>query len=338
MGSLSLTFFCELDSQALGELFEDLEIIATLEKLNASISLGMLDFSPTRADVVRKLNRAGIPVTAWLLLPKQEGYWFNADNYPESRRRYREFREWTDKNHLSWAAVGLDIEPDIRDLQERSRDRVGFTRLLLMRAFNRKRLSEAHSSYSNLVELIHSDGYFVESYQLPIIADERLVESSLLKRITGIVDVPVDREVWMLYTSFLRRYGAGMLWSYAPEAEAIGLGSTGGGVDAEFGNFAPLTWDELARDLRLAWYWNNHLYIFSLEGCAENGYLTKLKDFTWDIPILFPEEAAQNVRNWRRILQSTLWVMSHLPLIMGIAIGLMVLLRGVRRWNRRESV
>jgi hypothetical protein len=41
--------------------------------MQASISLGLLDLSPLRAAVVHKLNEAGIPVVAWLLLPVQEG-------------------------------------------------------------------------------------------------------------------------------------------------------------------------------------------------------------------------------------------------------------------------
>ena len=52
----------------------------------------------------------------------------------------------------------------------------------------------------------------------------------------GLVDIEVDREVWMLYTSFVRPNGAGVLASYAPEAQSVGLGSTGGGVELGAGD------------------------------------------------------------------------------------------------------
>ncbi len=48
---------------------------------------------------------------------------------------------------------------------------------------------------------------------------------------------PVDTEVWMLYSSNLRgrsnrpHFGLGVLWSYGSQAQAIGVGSTGGGID-----------------------------------------------------------------------------------------------------------
>ncbi len=68
--------------------------------------------------VVRQLNEAGIPVTAWLLLPKEQGYWFNLDNIPQAIARYADFKAWTEENALQWAGVGIDIEPDFNELQQ----------------------------------------------------------------------------------------------------------------------------------------------------------------------------------------------------------------------------
>jgi hypothetical protein len=60
-----LTFFCELEADALEALFADSSVIGNLATLEASVSLGILDLSPGRAAVVRRLNEAGIPVIAW---------------------------------------------------------------------------------------------------------------------------------------------------------------------------------------------------------------------------------------------------------------------------------
>lgn len=86
-----ITFFCELGAAELKKLFEDRFVFDDLQTLNAGISLGILDFSAERANVVRKLNRLGIPVTAWLLLPEEQGYWFNLGNYADAAVRYGEF-------------------------------------------------------------------------------------------------------------------------------------------------------------------------------------------------------------------------------------------------------
>ena len=62
-----ITFFCELRAEALKKLFEDRFVFDDLKTLNAGLSLGILDLSPERANVIKKLNRLDIPVTAWLL-------------------------------------------------------------------------------------------------------------------------------------------------------------------------------------------------------------------------------------------------------------------------------
>ena len=98
--------------------------------------------------------------------------------------------------------------------------------MLAPRLRDRERPRRAHAAYAALVDRIHADGYRVENYQFPLIADERRAGSTLLQRLLGLVEVPTDREVWMLYSSFMRTLGPGLLWSYGPEAQAVAAGST----------------------------------------------------------------------------------------------------------------
>lgn len=320
----NLTFFCELEVEPLQALLND-QVISDLKHLSAGVSLGLLDLSQERAEVVKRLNEAGVPLTAWLLLPKEEGYWFNLRNGPQAVQRYLAFREWSLKNGLKWEGIGLDIEPDLRELEGIKNRNWGSIPGFLMRLFARRELKRGQDMYRYLVDQIHADGYWVESYQFPIIEDERKAHSTLFQRVIGIVDLPVDREVWMLYTSLVRPHGSGMLGSYAENAQAIALGSTGGGV--ELGDSQPLTWDELARDLRLAWYWCNDVYIFSLEGCVRQGYLEQLKQFSWDYPVILPETSIVRVDGWRRSLQSALWFFSHLGLLVSIGLSVFLIWR-----------
>jgi hypothetical protein len=325
-----LTFYCEMEAAPLQVLFS-LPDMAVLADLKASLSLGIMDLTEARAEVVQRLNTAGIPVIAWLLLPKEQGYWFNLDNAEQAARRYAEFKEWTETYGLRWDGIGLDIEPDLRDMERLAAERWRMIPLMLRRLFNRQRLRRAARRYRDLVEQIRRDGYRIDSYQFPFIVDERLARSNLLQKVTGLVDVASDREVLMLYSSFVRPYGPGLLWSYGRHAQAIGVGSTGGGVELDGLNQRALEWGEFARDLRLAWVFTDDIYIFSLEGCVRQGFLTRLRDFQWDKPIIDPVIMAARVDRLRASLKTTLWLGSHPIALSAIALGILLFILGVRR-------
>ena len=66
------SFFCELQGKAFNELFADSSLINQLVKMKASVRVGLHDFSPERTLTIQKLNQAGIPIVAWLLLPEED--------------------------------------------------------------------------------------------------------------------------------------------------------------------------------------------------------------------------------------------------------------------------
>jgi hypothetical protein len=75
---------------------------------------------------------------------------------------------------------------------------MGLIGLLASRLANTERPRHARAIYAALIERIHADGWKIENYQFPLIADERRAGSTLLQRLLGLVDVRTDREVWML--------------------------------------------------------------------------------------------------------------------------------------------
>lgn len=327
-----LTFFCELGTAELPDLFADSTLIEDLVALKASVSLGIPDLTAERAEVVRRLNRAGVPVIAWLLLPKSQGYWFNLGNARWAARRYTAFKAWTAEHDLRWAGVGLDIEPDIREMRLLVVNRWRLLPILLRRFADKEGLRRAQLRYSALVAQIRADGYHVDSYIAPFILDERKAGSTLIQRLGGIVDIPADREVVMLYTSYMRPHGPGTLWSYAKDAQSIGVGSTGGGVEIEGVTYpSPLDWDEFARDLRLAHRWNHDIHVFSLEGCARQGFLSRLRDFDWDLPVVPPLNMAEQVERFRKALRIGLWASAHPFTVLGGVLGVLWLLSRQRR-------
>lgn len=332
-----LTFFCELDGLSLKKLFENRFVFDDLKTLGASVSLGILDLSDERAEVVRKLNRLGIQVTAWLLLPKEQGYWFNLQNYKEATQRYEDFKEWTSEKKLKWAGIGLDIEPDINELREAFSFKGKIISKVFKRFGNKKMAEEAVLAYKKLAVSIRDDGYFLEAYHFPLILDDRLAGSTALQRLGGLVDIPVDREVLMLYSSFYRPIGHNILWSYAEEAQGIGIGSTGGGVELRGKKEpAPLTWEELSADLRLAWQSGKPVYIFSLEGCVEKHYLPKLITFDWTKAITLPKTAW--VDKGRKVLEGFLWLLQRPFVALAGLAGLIGVIVTLRSGKKREKL
>jgi hypothetical protein len=277
-----LRFACEFDSARLTELFADGAVIDDLTALGAGVMIMVSDRTPERAAVVRRLNEAGFPVVGIPLVPADEGYYFTADNWPIVNGHYDEWKAWSAEHGLRWDGVGLDIEPEARVFEQIAADPWRVPALLLPRLRDHERPGRASAAYEALVARIRDDGWEVENYQFPLIADERRVGATLLQRLLGLVDVRTDREVWMLYTSFARRLGPGILWSYGPDAEAIAVGTTGGGPDIPGHPQMPaLSWQELARDLRLARRWCDHVYVHSLESCVWQGFLGRLRSFDW---------------------------------------------------------
>ena len=109
-----LIFACDRQTGELESLFTP-QLISDLKELNAAIALSLEDLSPERAKMVQKLNAAGVPMMAWIVLPKAQGYYVNASNAPQTSARFEEFDKWTHEYGLRWEEVGLDIEPTLNE-------------------------------------------------------------------------------------------------------------------------------------------------------------------------------------------------------------------------------
>jgi hypothetical protein len=312
-----LTFACELDRARLADLFADPEVIGDLLALGARVALMCSDFSDQRAGVVRRLNAAGVPVVGIPLLPLAEGYYFTTDNAGQAAGSYQQFMAWTRRHGLVWDGVGLDIEPDARIFLQIMDNPWGLVPMLVPRLADRARPARSKAAYQALVERIRADGWQVENYQFPLIADERRAGSTMLQRL-ALVDVATDREVSMLYSSFLRALGPGLIWAYGPEAAAIAVGTTGGGPDIPGSAQMPsLNWQELAGDLRLARHFCDQILIHSLEGCVWQGFLPRLRSFEWEDADR-PPDGARAGKALRRSLRATLWASAHPWRVLGI--------------------
>jgi hypothetical protein len=306
-----LTFFVELEAEPLAALFERPEVVPFLTAGECALSMGLLDLSPSRASVVRKLESSGVPVTAWLLLDVEDGYWLNADNADRARERWHQVVEWSEREGLRFHRVGLDVEFPRVESEGMIRDRRRAFFSMLRRRRTREQVRGAERAYEGLVAEIRASGRTVEAYHFPHLLDERAAGTMLLRRSLGLVDVPVDAEVYMLYSSYLGRAGAR---AYFQDAPCIALGVTGGGVNAQNpdakGRF--LSWERLEDDLRAAATQARDVYVFSLEGCAERGMLEPIRALRWDEPA--PKLPPKEERQARRSRRLTRWVLRAEPL------------------------
>lgn len=271
----NLTFFVELAADRLAEVVQP-GVVDLLANRRAAVAMALVDLSPDRAEAVRALEAAGVPVTAWLVLPESEGYWLNADNAERAHAQWLAVLAWGQQHGLTLRTVGLDIEPPHDDT-------VALVRAPLataVRLFSRRRAAAqvgvAQMSYATLVAAIQSTGRTVETYQVPLLADERQAATQVLARSLGLVDVRADREVWMLYRSALPQpWGPGLVDAYGPGARAIAIGITGGGVRSLQASFSARELNGAATvlELRRAARFADDLYVFSLEGCVRRGIL-----------------------------------------------------------------
>jgi len=304
---------CNGEVTAARALFADGRVIASLQKLNAGVAIGTDDFSPARAQIVQRLNGAGIPVIASLVVPGAQGYYLNSENAPQAAARFTEFQRWTAHYQLHWSAVGLDIEPDIRLFDQLLHHRLRLTPWFLVRYFEFAKMRRARDEYGDLIRRMQSQGYVVQTYQLPLIVAERKAHVTLLERLLGIVDVRGNEEVVMIYTSFNKALGSSIIWTLGPNAQRIAIGITVGGDRA-------LNWNEFSDDLIVAAHFSSTVGVFNLEGSVQRDYLSRLETMNWNQSVSITAQALARAHRFLAVIIVVLWLGELAPYLVVVLI------------------
>ena len=321
---------CDHDIQEAQSLFDTPGLLVSLRNLRARLALPILDFSPQRAALVQRLNQAGIPVIAGIVLPEGGDFYLNADDAPQAAARVAAFEQWTRDNHLRWSGVGLDIEPNFTELARLRTHRWHLFTTLLRRSFDFARIERARQAYSALIVQMQSQGFAVETFQMPFLPAERWAHSSLIDRLLGTVDVRGNEEYLMIYTVYARPAGAGIIWLLGPDTQSIAIGSTAG--DGTPGTpTGPLDWNEFSRDLLVASHFRSHIGIYNLEGCVRQGFLPRLETFNWSQSVFIPAASIHRAKRLGIVLPVILWTLSHCVYAIVVACLLFVWLIGRRR-------
>jgi hypothetical protein len=338
-----LSFFCELHGKEFNELFADSTLIRELVEMQVSLRIGLHDFSPERTRTIQKLNKAGIPIVAWLLLPEEDGYWFNMHNGEKVEKRYDDFKKWTAENQLKWAGIGIDLEPDINDGKLAFSHPWKLAWKVYKRLFDNKSLIAGKELYQKLTARMKAEGFVLESYIIPFIYEERVKKTTSVQKLMGIVDLETDKEIPMLYTSAMGN--PGIIPLYHKDKMPIVVGSTGGGVKIEGIELAALSWDKLERDLLIASKLTDEIHIFCLETSVQKGFLTKIKnlDFDQKAPEIIVETEKQSkingvIRFILVILDHPFWLtVAVLAIISGILFGIYKLIAFIIRLFTRMT-
>jgi hypothetical protein len=321
---------CDKGITAMQGLFADPAVLSALVQLHAGVAVEIADFSPQRAAVVRQLAQSGIPVTAWLVLAPEQGFYINAGNAPAAAERVAQFEQWTTGNHLRWAAVGLDIEPDFGQLAALKSHRWRLFTTLLSQALDSARIVRAQHTYASIIQGLQSHGFVVQTYLMPYVPAERGVHVNILDRMLGTVDVRGDREYLMVYTSYAHQVGAAMVWSLGRNQQGITVGVTDGDGTPGTAN-GPLDWNEFSRDLIVASHYSRHIGVYNLEGCVRQGFLPGLLTMNWSQSVVIPAASVSHAERLRFVLRAALWTAAHLIWFITAAILLLVWLFVWRR-------
>ena len=301
-------FACCEDVPATRALFADGSVIASLKRLHAGVAIGTDDLSPARAQLVQQLNAAGIPVVASLVVPGDQGYYLNSGNAPQAAAHFTAFQEWTARYHLRWSAIGLDMEPDIRLFGDLQHHRMRLALSFVARFFEFAKMRQAREAYGMLIRRMQSQGYEVQTYQLPLIVAERNAHVTILERLLGIVDVRGNEEVVMIYTSFNKAIGSGMIWTLGPDAQSIAIGITNGGA-------VGLDWNEFSRDLIAAAHFSRTVGVFNLEGSVQRNFLPRLEAMDWNQSITIPAKSIARAHRLYAVVVIALWLLEISPLL-----------------------
>ncbi|MFT3712245.1 MAG: hypothetical protein QM817_31760 [Archangium sp.] len=298
-----LAFFNEQDAQQLTSLLETPKLFEQLRALNAGVTIGLRCLGDERARAVQRLAGEGVNVSAWLLLDSQHGYFATPENHEHVVARVESLLRWRDAHRLSLTSLGFDFEPDLRELEVFFKTPFKALRAWAGRSRNRGRRARALDQYGALIQRLRSEGWSIESYQFPLMLEDRAASSAFFQRFTGSLDVEVEREVLMIYSSLLGRFGPGLTeqWTKHHGVRAVAVGSTGGGIDP----LPKMTFEQLARDLRLAARACDDVRIFSLEGCVQFGHLERLVNFDWNAPVTLSSAqrvGATSIRTSARLL------------------------------------
>ncbi len=341
-----IIFFTESHAEALDHLLHDETLLYELRQRGSGLALAIVHFDEALARVIRRLHTYGIYTVARLLLPTEDGGFFNLQNYPQAVEQYRAFHIWTQQQQLPVDAIGLDIEPPLIELWNTQQWKMRDIARQLWLAHENVLYPAARAAYTELIAEIRLDGYEVHTYQTPLMVDDRRAGTTLIQRALDVVDLPSDVEVLLFYRSLPLEHlhgtiGGALIASYGPAVDSIGIGMQRELPIPLFKNQSPYLTQQhdYIRDLLLAAEYTDTIYLYSLEACLHNGVFATLAEIDWGATPHIPVQQRVIVESVRSVLFGILLVarFSHMLLAwFGWVLALILFWRQLRCWKEKR--
>jgi len=213
--------------------------------------------------IIRKANRLGVPVWAWVLIPYSDGYWAWEGAAAEQFAATKALVGWARKKHVQLRGVALDPEPRVRTPFETAAAIVGggsdaTLSTLFQQSIDPLGQCAAWRGYAQIVRWAKRHGIDIAAAPAPAALDDLEDGSLALQDATNFIlpNAPWDELYFQAYRSVFayhagRDPGPGIVSSYLRSARhefgrvgQISLGSAGRGPYRRF--------SRLLNDVRLA--------------------------------------------------------------------------------------
>lgn len=221
---------------------------------------------PHRRDglkIIRKANRLGVPVWAWVLIPYSDGYWAWEGAAAEQFAATRSLVAWARKKHVQLRGVALDPEPRVRTPFETAASIVGggsdaTLSTLFQQSIDPPGQCVAWRGYVQIVRWAKRHGVKIAAAPAPAALDDLKDRRLALQDATNFIlpEAPWDELYFQAYRSVFayhagRDPGPGIVSSYLRSARdefgsvgQVSLGAAGRGPYRRF--------SRLLNDVRLA--------------------------------------------------------------------------------------
>lgn len=213
--------------------------------------------------IIRRANRLGVPVWAWLLIPYSDGYWAWEGAAAEQFAATRSLVHWARHKHVELRGVALDPEPRVRTPYDTAASIVGGGSDATLSALFQQSLDPigqcaSWHGYARIVRWAKGHDVRIAAAPAPAVLDDLKDRRLALQNAAGFIlpDAPWDELYFQAYRSVFAYYsgrdpGPGIVSSYLRSARQefggvgqISLGSAGRGPYRRF--------SALLNDVRLA--------------------------------------------------------------------------------------
>ncbi len=202
--------------------------------------------SPALAALIRAAGKAQVGVRAWLVLPKDQGYWLNEADIDQYALQLTKLLAWIRTENLPVTAITFDIEPGWDYTQQfialasntGRPTRVNDLVALMKHHVDHAAFLVSQQRFEALIDQVHAAGLAAHCVTYPMVLDDYQNRDSILQ---DALDIPVagldwDETSFMIYRSTFQLLAEqslsnDLIYSYAVDAVA----HFGANAGADFG-------------------------------------------------------------------------------------------------------